>query len=123
MKNELNISPSNVTNSNDVSKWKVDNVIKWLGENGFASIIPIFKENEIDGEILLELSDDQLETKLGIKSFGTRKKLIKAISEMNKSSSSSPVTQYENEKALSQIKNFAKKSNFFTFTFNSSQSL
>ncbi len=53
------------------------NVSDWLHANGFGRFADLFAENEIDGEVLLELTDADLDS-LGLP-LGPRKKLIKAI--------------------------------------------
>jgi hypothetical protein len=56
---------------------QVGDIRAWLKANGFARFADTFEENEIDGEALLELSEEHL------KDFGTalgpRLKLLKAI--------------------------------------------
>jgi SAM domain (Sterile alpha motif) len=39
---------------------QVGNVRAWLEANGFARFADTFEENEIDGEALLELTDEHL---------------------------------------------------------------
>lgn len=74
-------------NSPNPSKWGVEDVSKWLGENEFQTLIPIFKENEIDGEILLNLNEEKLKNELQIKALGIREKLMKKIKTLPKSTS------------------------------------
>ena len=49
----------------------------WLSERGFGHLIDLFEENEIDGEVLFDLTGDDLKD-LGL-TLGARKKLLKAI--------------------------------------------
>lgn len=49
----------------------------WLIEHGFEDLVDLFVENEIDGEVLFELTNDDL-TELGL-TLGRRKKLLKSI--------------------------------------------
>jgi predicted ATPase/class 3 adenylate cyclase len=49
----------------------------WLADNGFERFTELFAENEIDGEVLVELTDQDLKD-LGLP-LGARKKLLKAI--------------------------------------------
>jgi class 3 adenylate cyclase/predicted ATPase len=53
-------------------------VRSWLSEHGFKQHADLFEENEIDGEVLLELTNEDLKD-LGL-ALGTRKKLLRAIS-------------------------------------------
>ena len=49
----------------------------WLSEHGFSRLFDLFEENEIDGEVLFELTESDLKD-LGL-ALGSRKKLLKAI--------------------------------------------
>src|SRR5919198_3307539 len=51
---------------------------KWLRDLGLPQYSEAFLANDIDAEVLLELQDEELE-KLGVKSLGHRKRLLKAI--------------------------------------------
>lgn len=53
-----------------------DNITKWLEKLGLGQFAPVFAEQQIDHEVLPELTDEDLE-KLGIP-LGPRKKLLKA---------------------------------------------
>jgi len=53
------------------------NVRIWLGEHGFEQYAELFEESEIDGEVLFDLTNDDLK-ELGLP-LGPRKKLLKAI--------------------------------------------
>jgi len=52
-------------------------VRSWLIEHGFQQHVDLFEENEIDGEVLFDLTNDDLK-ELGLP-LGQRKKLLKAI--------------------------------------------
>lgn len=56
-------------------EWSVGETMEWLGQQGLARYATIFVENNIDGEVLLQLSNDDLRDELKIQSFGDRKKL------------------------------------------------
>ena len=62
-----------------------------LQELGLTRYIATFAENDVDREALLLLSDAELE-KLGV-SLGHRKKLLKAIAELNKSEVPAPIAK------------------------------
>ncbi len=51
----------------------------WLVKNGFNQLTDLFRDNEIDAEVLLELTNEDLK-EMGL-SLGRRKKLLKAITE------------------------------------------
>ena len=56
-------------------------VRKWLVERGFEHMVDLFVKNEIDGEVLFDLTDDDLK-ELDL-ALGARKKLLKAIANGN----------------------------------------
>jgi len=56
----------------------VNDIARWLTQIGLSQYAEVFADNDIDEEILPELTDVDLE-KLGISSLGHRKKLLKAI--------------------------------------------
>ncbi len=66
----------------------VENVRAWLEANGFGRFADLFEANEIDREVLLELTDDDL-AKLGLP-LGPRKKLLKAIAALDQPTEPSP---------------------------------
>jgi class 3 adenylate cyclase len=55
----------------------VDSVAQWLEQLGLGQYASIFAENDIDGEVLPDLTESDLE-KLGV-TLGHRKKILKAI--------------------------------------------
>jgi len=67
--------------SGNQQQHKPESVEQWLLHHGLGEYIPIFASQQIDREVLGELTDEDLE-KLGIP-LGPRKKLRKAIAELN----------------------------------------
>ena len=55
----------------------VKSVRTWLEANGFGRFVELFEKNEIDGEVLNQLTNDDLK-ELGLP-LGARKKLLSAI--------------------------------------------
>jgi class 3 adenylate cyclase len=55
----------------------VDNVAQWIEQLGLGQYASVFAENDIDGEVLADLTDSDLE-KIGV-TLGHRKKILKAI--------------------------------------------
>ena len=53
----------------------------WLGRIGLAQYAEMFRANDIDGELLGRLTNDDLKD-IGVASFGHRKKLLEAIAEL-----------------------------------------
>ena len=61
---------------------QIGNVRAWLEVNGFTQFADTFEENEIDGEALLELTEEHLKD-FGI-ALGPRLKLLKAIQSLRR---------------------------------------
>ncbi|KAI8147658.1 hypothetical protein BJV82DRAFT_664884 [Fennellomyces sp. T-0311] len=59
-------------------EWTIDQVASWLDALGFKDAIDTFREQEITGDILLELTQQSLK-ELGIGTFGKRFKIHNAI--------------------------------------------
>lgn len=55
-------------------KWTVDDVIAWVSvlPDGLSKYTAIFREHEISGDVLINLTDEALEQKLNIKPYGHR---------------------------------------------------
>jgi len=68
-------------------------VADWLSGLGLGQYAPAFAVNDIDGEVLPELTADDL-TALGITSIGHRRKLLAAIAAL-RGVASEPVTETE----------------------------
>jgi hypothetical protein len=64
-----------------VAGWDVDVVCTWLGtvEAVGSDTIASFRENEIDGQELLELSNEDLRDDLGVKVLKARKAIMRAV--------------------------------------------
>jgi class 3 adenylate cyclase/tetratricopeptide (TPR) repeat protein len=75
---------------------QVCNVRAWLEANGFARFAPTFEENEIDGETLLELTEEHLKD-FGI-ALGPRLKLLKAIESLRRASNEEAPTPVQTRK-------------------------
>jgi hypothetical protein len=66
------------------------NIRAWLAELGLAKYAEAFASNDIDLDILPELTDADLE-RLGVASLGDRKRLLKAIASIASAEKSSVV--------------------------------
>ncbi|XP_043984087.1 bicaudal C homolog 2 isoform X3 [Gambusia affinis] len=64
-----------------------DDLSELLSELGLIKYIDLFEQQEIDYQTFLTLSDEDLK-EIGISTFGARRKMILAISELNKSKTS-----------------------------------
>jgi class 3 adenylate cyclase len=58
------------------------NVGDWLRSLGLIEYEPAFRDNQIDGEVLLKLTGDDLK-ELGVASIGHRRKLLSAIAQLS----------------------------------------
>jgi class 3 adenylate cyclase/predicted ATPase len=61
----------------------------WLGRIGLAQYAEMFRGNDIDGELLGRLTNDDLKD-IGVASFGHRKKLLEAIAELGGAPAATP---------------------------------
>ncbi|CCM05538.1 uncharacterized protein FIBRA_07764 [Fibroporia radiculosa] len=70
------------------SEWSVEQVIEWLKSKGFdEGVCDKFIEQEITGDVLLELDANVLKTEIGIVAFGKRARIVNAITELRRPSS------------------------------------
>ncbi|ODQ53515.1 hypothetical protein SAICODRAFT_56525, partial [Saitoella complicata NRRL Y-17804] len=64
----------------DVRSWSPESVAEWIAAAGFEDdVAAAFLDNDISGEILLELDSGSLRDELGIRSFGKRFEILRAI--------------------------------------------
>ncbi|XP_076792333.1 NAD(+) hydrolase SARM1 isoform X2 [Arvicanthis niloticus] len=56
-----------------VASWKEAEVQTWLQQIGFSQYCENFRDQQVDGDLLLRLTDEELQTDLGMKSSITRK--------------------------------------------------
>ena len=64
-------------------------IADWLGKLGLGQYAQRFAENDIDFEILRDLTDQDLE-KIGVRSLGHRRKMLHAIAELGEAIPSAP---------------------------------
>ncbi|EPB89725.1 hypothetical protein HMPREF1544_03388 [Mucor circinelloides 1006PhL] len=76
----------NDKDTNKVESWDVDQVADWLKSVGLDSVSRNFIDQEISGDILLDLNIDALK-ELGITTFGKRYKIMQAITSLKEESS------------------------------------
>ncbi|EIN11034.1 hypothetical protein PUNSTDRAFT_142897 [Punctularia strigosozonata HHB-11173 SS5] len=77
------------------SEWTVEEVVEWLKSKGFdQSVCDKFVEQEITGDVLLELTVEVLKMEIGIAQFGKRVRIANAIADLRRppSVSSDPDT-------------------------------
>ncbi|TFK69427.1 hypothetical protein BDN72DRAFT_614262 [Pluteus cervinus] len=67
------------------SEWSVDQVVEWLKGRGFdQDVCDKFIEQEISGDVLLELDANLLKSEIGIMAFGKRVRIANAISDLKR---------------------------------------
>ena len=76
-----------------VSQAQMQSISEWLHPLGLDQYIQVFADNDVDLEALCLLTDAELE-KLGV-SLGHRKKLLKAMAELNDSTAAAPATKLQ----------------------------
>jgi len=65
------------------SEWNVEEVVDWLRAKGFDdTVCDMFTEQEITGDVLLELDVGVLKSEIGIVAYGKRIRIANAISEL-----------------------------------------
>ena len=63
-------------------EWSIEEVVQWAGDqDALEGVVASLQVNDIRGKVLLELSDEEIKTDLGITSLGTRRLLKSAIAE------------------------------------------
>lgn len=81
--------PQDMENENksaSPSEWSVEDVVDWLKSKGFGQdVCDKFIEQEITGDVLLELDINLLKTEIGIVAFGKRMRIANAIAELHRS--------------------------------------
>lgn len=67
------------------SEWSVEDVVEWLKTKGFdLDVCDKFTEQEITGDVLLELDVNLLKTEIGIMAFGKRMRIANAITDLRR---------------------------------------
>ncbi|KAF9084520.1 SH3 and multiple ankyrin repeat domains protein 2 [Mortierella sp. AD031] len=64
-----------------VYNWSVETTAQWLTTNGYEDSVQSFKENDITGDVLLDLTHDTLKD-MGMTSTGRRIRLLKMIADL-----------------------------------------
>ena len=62
-------------------EWEAEEVCQWLEEIGLGEHCPQFRENEILGEHILELTKEEL-AELGVKKIGHKKTFFTKVKEL-----------------------------------------
>ncbi|EPQ58889.1 hypothetical protein GLOTRDRAFT_135903 [Gloeophyllum trabeum ATCC 11539] len=71
--------------SSHPTDWTVEEVVEWLKSKGFdQTVCDKFIEQEITGDVLLELDANLLKSEIGIAAFGKRVRIANAIQELRR---------------------------------------
>lgn len=90
------------------SDWTLAEVVDWLKLKGFDQLVcDKFIEQEITGDVLLELDAELLKTEIGIPAFGKRKRIAKCIEELR-----SPSPAFESSLQGESILNHSRSASF-----------
>ncbi|XP_005327873.2 NAD(+) hydrolase SARM1 [Ictidomys tridecemlineatus] len=65
-----------------VASWKEAEVQTWLQQIGFSQYCESFREQQVDGDLLLRLTEEELQADLGMKSSITRKRFFRELTEL-----------------------------------------
>ncbi|KAJ6609390.1 hypothetical protein B0H10DRAFT_2064750 [Mycena sp. CBHHK59/15] len=67
------------------SEWTVEEVVEWLKSRGFdEDVCDKFTEQEITGDVLLDLDVNLLKTEIGVMAFGKRMRIANAIVDLRR---------------------------------------
>ncbi|KAF7307159.1 hypothetical protein MIND_00509500 [Mycena indigotica] len=67
------------------SEWSVEEVVEWLRSKGFDDdVCDKFTEQEITGDVLLDLDVNLLKTEIGIMAFGKRMRIANTIADLRR---------------------------------------
>jgi len=68
----------------EVPLWSVEDVVAWVNRAGFQEYAPAFLECGVDGDMLLQLTDDEIKDDIGISNGILRKRFIRELKELKK---------------------------------------
>ena len=64
-----------------VYNWSVDDVLIWVKRIGFGGYVQAFSDLRVDGDILLELDDQQLKEDIGVTNGILRKRFLRELTQ------------------------------------------
>ncbi|CAE7491816.1 Sarm1 [Symbiodinium pilosum] len=79
----------------NVKSWTVDDVSRWLEQSGFQKFAEDFREQGVDGEVLLTLTSEELKDEFGMK-LGDRKKMMERIENLKETFASLQISDPPN---------------------------
>ena len=104
---------NNNSQQNKVPEWGVDDVVEWVKRIGFAEYVSVFEECGVDGDILLLLKDKDIKEDLGMTNGILRKRFLRELKNLRKSSDYSCCNGTEVADFLSSI-----GADFREYTYN-----
>lgn len=81
-----------------------NDVQEWLTANGYEQFVDVFAENEVDWNILLELSNEDLKD-LSVAKLGDRKKLLAAIAKLSETALQDSTNEVQTTSSNTSISN------------------
>ena len=108
-----NIDTSEERGQYRVPEWGVDDVVEWVRRIGFAEYVSVFEECGVDGDILLLLKDKDIKEDLGMTNGILRKRFLRELKNLRKSSDYSCCNGTEVADFLSSI-----GADFREYTYN-----
>lgn len=73
-----------VTHVNEVPLWSVEDVVAWVNRAGFQEYAAAFRDCGVDGDMLLQLTDEEIKDDIGIHNGILRKRFIRELKELKK---------------------------------------
>ena len=70
--------------SQQVPLWTVDDVKEWVKQIGFESYINSFAQSRVDGDLLLQLTEEMLKDDIGIKNGILRKRFLRELGNLKR---------------------------------------
>ena len=113
MEQVSNIDTSEERGQYRVPEWGVDDVVEWVRRIGFAEYVSVFEECGVDGDILLLLKDKDIKEDLGMTNGILRKRFLRELKNLRKSSDYSCCNGTEVADFLSSI-----GADFREYTYN-----
>jgi len=73
-----------VMNMNEVPLWTVDDVAVWVSRIGFQDLAGSFSELRVDGDMLLQLTEQEIRDDIGLTNGILRKRFMRELRELKK---------------------------------------
>ncbi|XP_050304801.1 NAD(+) hydrolase sarm1 isoform X3 [Anthonomus grandis grandis] len=99
--------------SQQVPLWSVEDVEEWVKQIGFSEVAPSFAESRVDGDLLLQLTDENLRDDIGLVNGIKRKRFTRELQKLKQ------ITDYTSRDSAN-INNFLQSlgPEFCTYTYS-----